>query len=214
VALAELVAVKQLPMLGIAGGLLAAASLCLAFGLYDLGQRRAAAPAVVAVEKTNLAEALDDAPYVSSRGDGPVLWLVTAPDCAPCRAFERKVLPGLLDRGVEVRVILAAPREARIDAGEAQWIAAVARRREWVSLHKWMTGGAAQADVSLEAPAAEGYLEWGRASFERIDGALHENGLALAAPALFWRVGPEWRASVKPDERAIKFLRDDLAPAD
>ncbi|MEJ0022410.1 MAG: hypothetical protein WDN76_02460 [Alphaproteobacteria bacterium] len=114
----DFVAVKRWPMLGIAGGLLAAACLCLAFGLYDLDQRRSAAPAVVAVEKTNLADALDDAPYVSSRGDGPVLWLVTAPDCAPCRTFERKVLPGLLDRGVEVRVILSAPREARIDAAK------------------------------------------------------------------------------------------------
>jgi hypothetical protein len=213
--LAELVAVKRWPMLGLAGGLLAAASLCLAFGLYDLGQRRVAAPAVVAVEKSSLSEALADAPFVSSNGQGPVLWLVTAPDCAPCRAFERKVLPGLLDRGVEARVILVAPREARIDAGEAQWIAAVARRREWVSLHKWMTGGAAAGtDIPLEPSAAEGYLEWGRASFERIDSALHQNGLALAAPSVFWRVGPEWRASVKPDERAIKFLRDDLAPAD
>lgn len=211
--MAELVAVKRWPMLGLAAGVLGIAALCLAFGLFDLSQRRAAAPAVVAVEKDSLSEALEDAPYVSSDGGGPVVWLVTAPDCPACRTFEKRVLPGLLDRGIEARVILVAPREAKIDAGQAQWIAAVARRREWISLHKWMTDGAAKRDVVLEGPAAEGYLEWGRASFERIDGALHENGLDLAAPTLFWRVGPEWRASVKPDERAIKFLRDDLAPA-
>ncbi len=42
----------------------------------------------------------------------------------------------------------------------------------------------------LEPAATEGFLEWGRASFERIDTALRRNGQQLAAPALFWRVGP------------------------
>ncbi len=212
--MAELVAVKHWRMLGAVGGVVAGAALLLAYGLFDLGQRRAAAPAVVAVDKTLLSEALDDAPYVSSNGEGPVLWLVTTPDCPACRVFEKKVLPGLLDRGVDARVILVAPRAAAVDAGQAQWIAAVARRREWLSLQTWMSGGTPRIDISLEAPAAEGYLEWGRASFERIDAALKPNGLTLAAPALFWRVGPEWRASVRPDERAVNFMRDDLAPAE
>jgi hypothetical protein len=194
-------------------GLTALATACLAWGLWDLAQRRAAAPSVVAVDKATLADALSDAPWISSGGNGPVVWLVTAPDCAPCRTFERRALPDLLDRGVEARVILVAPRVGA-DFGDARQVAALARRRDWVALHTWMAGGGDRTGAALEAAATEGYLEWGRASYDRITQAVERNGLKMAVPAVFWRAGPEWRASVRPDERAIRFLHEDLAPGE
>jgi hypothetical protein len=203
--------VQRQSMLAIAIGLTAAAGLLLAFALWDLGQRRAAAPAVMAVEKTALVEALEDAPYISSGGTGPTLWVVTATDCPACRAFERRILPKLLDRGIEARVILVAGREA--GGGESKLVAAFAKQRDWTTLNAWMAGRSETVSY-LEPAATEGFVEWGRASFERIDAALRRNGQQLAAPALFWRVGPEWRASIRPDERAEAYLKDDLARAD
>ena len=200
-------------MLGAAIGITTAAALCLGFALWDLSQRRSAAPAVVAVEKTVLAEALEDAPWISSGGDGPELWLVTATDCPACRTFEQRVLPGLLDRGIDAHVILVVPEAANANDEQAQKVAALAKRRDWVSLHNWMNNRD-DIEATLEPAAAEGFVEWGRASYERIGQALRRNGQELAAPALFWRSGPEWRASVRPDSRATAFLENDLGRAD
>jgi hypothetical protein len=204
--------VQRQSMLFAAVGLTAAAALCMAVGLWDLGQRQTTAPKVVAVEKAVLSDALNDAPWISSGGEGPVVWLVTAADCPACRRFEKQVLPGLLDKGVQARVILVAPREHEVAPPDAQVIAAVAKQRDWVTLQAWMTSG--KPDQSpIGAADREGYLEWGRASYDRLAVTLKRNGMDLAVPALFWRVGPEWRASVKPDGRTLAFLRDDVAAA-
>jgi hypothetical protein len=197
-------------MLFAAVGLTAAAALCMAVGLWDLGQRQTTAPKVVAVEKAVLSDALNDAPWISSGGEGPVVWLVTAADCPACRRFEKQVLPGLLDRGVQARVILVAPRESNVAQPEAQIIAAVAKKRDWVTLQAWMTSGK-PGDGAIGQADQDGYLEWGRASYDRLAVTLKRNGMDLAVPALFWRVGPEWRASVKPDGRTLAFLRDDIS---
>jgi hypothetical protein len=199
-------------MLFAAIGLTAAAALCMAVGLWDLGQRRNTAPKVVAVEKAVLADALNDAPWISSGGEGPVVWLVTAADCPACRRFEKQVLPGLLDKGVQARVILVAPREHEVAPPDAQVIAAVAKQRNWVALQAWMTSGKPDDSIIGQADR-DGYLEWGRASYDRLAITMKRNGVDLAVPALFWRAGPEWRASVKPDGRTLAFLRDDVAAA-
>ncbi|MGE3865547.1 MAG: hypothetical protein AB7G04_01395, partial [Hyphomonadaceae bacterium] len=138
----KIVEVKQRGMLSAAVAITMTAAGAMGFGLWDLGQRRAAAPAVVAVDKASLADALDDAPWISSGGDrnAPILWLVTAPHCPACRVFEQRTLPTLLDKGVEVRVILVAPRESALPGGEAEAIAGMARRRDWLALHTWMAG--------------------------------------------------------------------------
>jgi hypothetical protein len=193
-----------LAAIGVAGG----AALLMAFGLWDLGQRRANAPAVVAVEKSVLADALEDSPWVSSGKEGPILWVVTSPDCGRCRAFEKQVLPGLLDKGVEARVIVVAARDKPMPADQAEAVAAVAKRRDWVALQTWMSSQ--RNGDRLNSADTDGYLEWGRASYDRIGRALARNGVDLAAPSMFWKVGPEWRASVKPDGRALAYMRDDL----
>jgi hypothetical protein len=203
------VPIRQRKLLLAAFGVVGGAALLMAIGLWDLGQRRANAPAVVAVEKSVLADALEDAPWVSSGKEGPVLWVVTSPDCGRCRAFEKQVLPGLLDKGVEARVIVVATREKTTPADQAEAVAAVAKRRDWIALQSWMTSGQRNGD-RLNPADMDGYLEWGRASYERIGRALSRNGLDLATPTIFWKVGPEWRASVKPDGRALAYMRDDL----
>lgn len=201
--------VRRQSMLFAAVGLTAAAALCMAVGLWDLGQRRTTAPKVVAVEKAVLSDALSDAPWISSGGEGPVVWVLTAADCPACRRFEKQVLPGLLDRGVQARVILVAPRESQAPSPDAEVVAAVAKTRDWVALQAWMTSG--KPNDSVIGPAdRDGYLEWGRASYDRLAVTMKRNGMDLAVPALFWRVGPEWRASVKPDGRTLAFLRDDV----
>jgi hypothetical protein len=203
------VPVRQRKLLLAAIGVTGGAALLMAFGLWDLGLRRANAPSVVAVEKSVLADALEDAPWISSGKEGPVLWVVTAPDCSRCRVFEKQVLPALIDKGVEARVIVVSPRDKPAPEADAQAVAAVAKRRDWVALQAWMASGKRNGDP-LNAADADGYLEWGRASYDRISRALSRNGLDLAAPTVLWRVGPEWRASVKPDGRAIARMRDDL----
>lgn len=201
----------------------AAAATILGAGLFDLHGRRAAAPLVIAVDKADLEEALEAAPWVSSgieegdEGLAPienptVLWIVTAPHCKPCRAFERESLPHLLDAGVETRVILVAPRSLADTSREAREIAVLTKSRDWTALHLWLQENGDAAMTPLEPAETEGVLEWGRQSGERIEDVLKRNDVKLSAPALFWRNGPEWRAAVPAEPHVFKQIERELAP--
>ncbi len=182
-----------------------AAGLFLAAGFAELGARRAAAPVVLAVEKAALEEALNEAPWISSGEGAPILWVLSEPGCAPCRRLETEILPKLVDRGVQARVIVAAPRAKQAD--EAGAVAALAQARDWLALTAWTAGRAVPGARALEPAAEEGYLEWGRASRDRLSNAVGRNGLTLRTPALFWRDGPEWRALMAPDARGLALLQ-------
>jgi hypothetical protein len=186
--------------------LLAAAAL-LGVGLAQLAARRDAAPNVVAVDKADLEAALAAAPWTSS-GDGGerVLWLVTAPDCAPCRAFERDDLPRLLGAGVEVRAILIAPRALALASQGARDVAMLTKERDWDAVHAWMLARRDPANDQMDAAEEDGMLEWGRQSAERIAGVLKRNDIDFRTPALFWKRGAEWRASVKGDVNAFRAV--------
>jgi hypothetical protein len=180
------------------------ASGALAAGLAQLAARRDAAPVVVAVDKDDLEAALGSAPWTSSGDGGRVLWLVTAPDCAPCRTFERDDVPRLLGAGVEVRAILVAPRGLALSTPAARDVAMLTKERDWDAVHLWMQGKRDSSNDQVEEAEEDGMLEWGRQSDERIAAVLKRNGLALGAPALFWKNGREWRASVKANAEAFR----------
>jgi hypothetical protein len=220
--LSERAPIQRPKILAIAVFGFAAAAVAVGAGLFDLAARRSAAPAVVAVDKGDLEQALYEAPWTSSdasvgdeggapAADGAVLWMVTAPDCAPCRVFERETLPHLLDAGVEARVIVVAPRKAGLGTRAAREVAQLTKKRDWTGLHLWMQGKSAPA-AALDPAEEEGVLEWGRQSSERINDVLERNDLKLTAPSLFWQDGPEWRASVNADRRAFRQIERALAP--
>jgi hypothetical protein len=200
-------------------------SLALALaGLADVRTAIAEAPQIIAVEAAALETALEESPVLATAEAGPVAWLVTAPDCEDCRHLEEAAFNRLSAAGIAVKVVMAPANESpNATSVEARaFVAALAARQDYQSLAPCLVSRRDEADslvrrvacrtsaVELSAPAIEGYLEWGRASHERIAAVLAANGLEPRAPALIWRRGGEWRAAVGRDQRSVAAAVRDL----
>lgn len=186
-----------------------------------LSARLRAAPAIIAVDKAALAQALEASPWFSltddstqspSQGDAPVLWLLTGLHCPRCEPVE--AIAKTLD--LDVRVVATTPRGA--DPTLQRAVAEISRRRSFDVFRDWRARpdspikpqiGVTEGDVGPAAIA--GYAEWSHASFDRLSKVAKANDVHLAPPALFWRRGREWRLAVQPDEEALRAARRDLA---
>lgn len=194
-------------------GLGAAAAI---FAPIHLGRRLEAQPQVVALDRGALEEALGEAPWFTLEpGAAPAVWLLTAPACAGCRRLESAILEIVQDNQSELRVLVVAPRDAAPEVTAAA--AEFARRRDGAAFAAWRLNpdrppripvGVAGADLGPDA--AEGYAEWGRASFDRLAEVARRNDRSLAAPALFWKRGREWRMAIAPGDADVQALRADL----
>jgi hypothetical protein len=197
-----------------------------AISFADLRAYLGASPTVVAVGAAQLQAALQDAPSLADNPvDNPNVWLLTSPGCQDCRRFEDRDLPRLQAMGVKVNVIVVAPRDAtNVTKEERDLVANLALRREWSVFKACMATSPSAAPKVFEVNSAcartgiqdaavvDGYIEWGRASHERIGAVLAANGEDLKLPALFWRRGVEWRAVVGQDPHALEHVARDLAP--
>jgi hypothetical protein len=197
-----------------------------AMGLADLRAYLSASPTVVAVGASQLQAALQDAPaLVDNPIDSPTAWLLTSPRCEECRRFENRDLARLQAMGVKVNVIVVAPRGAPgVTDADRTLVANLALKREWSVFKACMASAPSLAPKIFEVNSAcaqnavgdeavvDGYLEWGRASHDRISAVLAANGADMKLPALFWRRGVEWRALVGEDPRAVEHVARDLAP--
>jgi hypothetical protein len=196
-----------------------------AMGLADLRGYLSAAPTVVAVGANQLQAALQDAPALADdETDSPTVWLMTSPRCQACRKFENRDLQKLQAMGIKVNVIVVAPRDAPdVTDADRSLVANLALKRDWSVFKACMATAPSLAPKVFEVDAAcagnvgdadaiDGYLEWGRASHDRINEVLAANGADLKLPALFWRRGVEWRALVGEDPHAAEHVARDLAP--
>ncbi|MGE0044738.1 MAG: hypothetical protein AB7J28_02820 [Hyphomonadaceae bacterium] len=164
-------------------------------GLAQLAAVRAAGPVTVASGPGALADALEDAPWIETGGDGPVVWAVASAQCPGCGAFFTEELEALEEEGFRVRVIVVSPRDER-SALRAAWIAQLAEIRTPEALAPLTEGRALPAPRAGDAAAREGHLEWTRASYDRIAAIVARNERRMALPALFWRRGADWRALI------------------
>jgi hypothetical protein len=203
--------VKRPAILALAIFGFAAAALALGAGLIDISMRRAAGPAIIAVDKDDLEAAIEDAPWISSGNtNGPVLWIITAPGCEACRTFQKAQMPRLLDAGVEVRALLVAPRSIPLGTRDAKDVATLLKQQEWQPVELWLQGKREQANGEMELAEEEGLLEWSRQASEQIGDVLARNDLKAGRLVLLWRHGVEWRAIVSGDKRGFSELEDDL----
>jgi len=178
-------------------------------GLLGRYQARLAGPVTLITGAAAMEDALLDAPWIGPENDGPVVWAVTRSDCAACGALPPTVLSELAEEGIDVRIIAIAAREgAKPDA--VQSAATLAHARDWNALRDW-SATAPLEPTTADAAAAEGYAEWGRASYDRIAALLRANGVEPQLPVLLWRRGPEWRAVTKGGRSALDAVRRDLA---
>lgn len=174
-------------------------------------------PVLIVAQKQTLAQALEDAPWFDpvpgGAGEASV-WLLSRPECKPCRKIERR----LQAQGVEVRLVLAAPRGS--GGVEEAVVAELARRRDGFVFQEWLRApqapppapaGVTEVDQGPEAQA--GYAEFARAAVERIAHIAQANGVEMQPPVLIWRRGVEWRLASRADADDLAFLQRDLQAA-
>ncbi|MDX2235176.1 MAG: hypothetical protein NW200_11830 [Hyphomonadaceae bacterium] len=177
------------------------------FSLWSQHAQRLAGPVTLVAETDEIADALADSPWTGSDSTGPIVWAFTAPDCADCGRLDAAAVAALSQEEMEIRMVVVAPRSAP-EADPAA--AALAESRDWTALERWAAGDAI-APVSADAAAREGYVEWGRASWDRVAAILRENDIDPRLPLLIWRRGPEWRVLPGGPAVTLDAVRRDMA---
>lgn len=167
---------------------------------------------VVAVDRGKLPDALADGPFVATEGPAQV-WIVSTPDCPACAALEARVAADLVGQGVGVRLMMLAPRDVVADDAMMARVATVAARRDWLTYQACFPTAQAACDAgALDAAAIDGYLEWGRATQDRIAAVVSANEAPLRFPMVFWRAGREWRLATGADAADLRQIARDVAP--
>lgn len=173
--------------------------------LWGLGATKLAGPVSLVSRTADIADALEDSPWTGSAPNGPIVWAFVPVDCRSCGRLTAGAIAGLADEEMEIRMVVVAPRNGAAGAAPA-----LAETRDWATLEQWVDGGAVAAPTNDEA-AREGYVEWGRASWDRVSAIMRDNDLDPRLPLLLWRRGPEWRVLQGSPAATLDAVRRDMA---
>ena len=203
-------------LLGLVSAIAFGAAALAGAGLYGMNAARLAGPVTLVADTEEIADALADSPWVGSADNGPIVWAFTRPDCRDCGKLDAASIAALVDEDMEIRMVVVAPRGESDAAAEAApspmhaAAASLAQARDWSEMQRWSAGEATQP-FSGDRVSADGYVEWGRASFDRVAAILRDNGVDPKLPLLIWRRGPEWRVLVGGRAVTLDALRRDMA---
>jgi hypothetical protein len=177
-------------------------------------------PKTITRHQAEISALLEASGWVSSGGKGTRLYVLAPHACVGCEGLRADLLPGLRERGVEVRVIALAPADAN---GQAQSTAAerATVAQLWITrdrglLDRWEKASAA-GWTAPGIPAADGdmgrtaVIESGRQVIARLTPLLKDNGLSFAYPVLVWWNGKgEMRACACHAPQTWRFVRREV----
>jgi len=163
------------------------------FLMWDLDWRWQ--PHTLTKNQTEIAQALDQAGWVSPHLTGPKVYVIGYRNCEDCLRFEQAVFPKLQDAGVDTRVILIAQPDlngqARSTVPERNTVAELWTNRSWKLFQQWsLTTPAAWPATGI--PSADGdaartaVLEVGRQLVTSLTSELKDNGVDFAYPTVIW----------------------------
>ena len=208
--------VRRPALLWLVSAIAFAAAALAGAGLVGMRAARLAGPVTLVSDTEEIADALSDSPWAGSPANGPIVWAFTRPDCRDCGKLDAASLAALADEEMEIRMVVVAPRgvgDAGADAPPTLMHAAaasLAENRDWAEMQRW-SAGETPIPFTGDRASADGYVEWGRASFDRIAAILRDNGVDPKLPLLIWRRGPEWRVLVGGRAVTLDALRRDMA---
>ena len=208
--------VRRPALLWLVSAIAFAAAALAGAGLVSMHAARLAGPVTLVSDTEEIADALSDSPWAGSPANGPIVWAFTRPDCRDCGKLDAASLAALADEEMEIRMVVVAPRgvgDAGADAPPTLMHAAaasLAENRDWAEMQRW-SAGETPIPFTGDRASADGYVEWGRASFDRIAAILRDNGVDPKLPLLIWRRGPEWRVLVGGRAVTLDALRRDMA---
>ncbi len=200
--------VKNPAALGCALGLLLLFMIAAQASLFTLARGQSVAGGALPIGARALEDVLVKSPSVAlGRGEREI-WVVSPIDCRDCS----RPIAGLLGEDADaatLRIMLVARREAQLDEAHAISLAALARHGAdaWSDcidesrFPRIAADGACRSHISADPAEIEGYVEWGRASYDRLSAILAVNGMELSPPAVFWRDEDGWRVSMGEDAR-------------
>ncbi len=207
--------VRHPTLLGLVTAVAFGAAALAGAGLMGMQAARMAGPVTLVSATEEIADALTDSPWAGSEGNGPIVWAFTRPACGDCGKLDPASVAALAEEEMEIRMVVVAPR----GAGDAEAAAApsamhaaaasLAQSRDWAEMQRWSAGEAPIA-FSGDRQSVDGYVEWGRASYDRVAAILRDNGVDPKLPLLIWRRGPEWRVLVGGRAVTLDAVRRDM----
>ena len=208
--------VQRPVVLGLVAAIAFGAAAVAGVGLFGMQAALLAGPVTLVSDTDEIADALADSPWAGSAGTGPIVWAFTRPDCSDCGKLDAAAIAALAEEEMEIRMVVVAPRgvgDATPDAAPSSLhaiAASLAQSRDWTQMQRWSDGQAPIA-FSGDRLSTDGYVEWGRASYDRIAAILRDNGVDPKLPLLIWRRGPEWRVLVGGRAVTLDAVRRDMA---
>jgi hypothetical protein len=164
-----------------------------------------------------IAQAIEDAGWVSPGLKGPALYMVSFRSCPDCIRFEREQFPALHAAGVDTRVIMVA-RRSKSTPAERSGVAELWANRSWKTFENWMAipidawtaSGLPDADTTPERAAL---VEQGRVLADKLGPWLKANHVseALHYPTLIWKDAKgRWRSCNCENPATYRFVRKEL----
>lgn len=182
---------RFLLILGLAGVLAVAGGIV--FLMWDLDWRWR--PHTITKNQAEIAQALDQAGWVSPHLTGPKLYVIGYRTCEACLNFEQAVFPKLQAADVDTRVILIAQPDlngqARSTPAERNTVAELWTNRSWKLFQQWSltvpTAWTAPGVPPADGDAARtAVLEVGRLLVTNLTSQLKDNGVDFAYPTVIW----------------------------
>ena len=152
-------------------------------------------PHTINKDQAEIAQALDQAGWVSPHLTGPKLYMVSFRSCPDCIRFEQTEFSRLQAAGVDTRVIVIARADTNgqphSTPAERATVAELWLNRSWKLFQQWSAAtpqtwtapGIAPADGDAARTAV---VEAGRTLVTNLIPQLKDNGVSFAYPTLVW----------------------------
>ena len=152
-------------------------------------------PHTITKDQAEIAQALDQAGWVSPHLTGPKLYMVSFRSCPDCIRFEQTEFSRLQAAGVDTRVIVIARADTNgqphSTPAERATVAELWLNRSWKLFQQWSAAtpqtwtapGIAPADGDAARTAV---VEAGRTLVTNLIPQLKDNGVSFAYPTLVW----------------------------
>jgi hypothetical protein len=183
---------------------------------YDLRWR----PHTITKHQAEIAQALEQAGWVSPGAKGPKLYMVGYRSCEDCVRFKAEEFPKLQKAGVDTRVIEIARRDkngiAKSTPAERATVAELWLNRNWALAERWdetpidawTAQGIAPADGDMARTAV---VEASRNLVDQLVPLLKDNGVNFAYPTLiWWNAKGEMRGCACEKRQTYRFVRKEL----
>ena len=183
---------------------------------YDLRWR----PKTITRHQAEIAKLLQSSGWAAPDLPGPKLYVISYRTCPECVRFRAQVVPKLISKDVDVRIVEIARRDengvSRSTPAERATVAQIWLGHDWKLMQAW-EATRAEAWTAPGLPPADGdmartaVIESGRSLVDQLTPLLKDNGVRFAYPTLiWWNAKGEMRGCACDRRETYRFVRREL----